>query len=205
VILSWEYPPRVVGDLARYVERLATRLANRDIDVHVVTYHEDAPTFEERNGVQIHRVRNPVTTHINIISWVLTLIAEFERVFADIFYHYRGEVDVVDTHEWLCVPAALAVTRAFGVPFVYTIHSLEEHRSHHASSPLNLTIQNIEKLGIDEAGRIQTTSKWMQSEILRLRQVHKSCIRVSSPHARTWVANVVKTYQSVLRTRGEAP
>jgi glycosyltransferase involved in cell wall biosynthesis len=197
VIFSWEYPPRVVGDLARYVERLATALANRRIDVHVVTFHEDAPTFEERNGVKIHRVRNPVKTHINIISWVLTLIAEFERVFADICYHYRGEVDVIDTHEWLCVPAALAVTRAFRIPFVYTIHSLEEQRSHNASDPLNLTIQNIEKLGIDEARRIQTTSKWMKSEIVRLRNVRRNRIRVSSPHARTWVSNIVKTYQSV--------
>lgn len=200
MIFTWEYPPRVVGDLARYVERLATALANRRIDVHVVTYHEDAPNFEERNGVKIHRVRNPVTTHINIISWVLTLIAEFERAFADIYYHCRGEVDVVDTHEWLCVPAALAITRAFRVPFVYTIHSLEEQRSHHASGPLNLTIQNIEKWGIDEAGRIQTTSKWMKSEIIRLRDVRQTRIRVSSPHARTWSSNVAKTYQSVLPT-----
>lgn len=197
MIFSWEYPPRVVGDLSRYVERLATALANRRIDVHVVTFHEDAPTFEKRNGVKIHRVRNPVKTHINIISWVLTLIAEFERAFADITYLYRGEVDVIDTHEWLCVPAALAVTRAFGIPFVYTIHSLEEQRSHHASGPLNLTIQNIEKLGIDEASRVQTTSKWMKSEIVRLRNVHRNRVRVSSPHARTWVSNVVKTYQSV--------
>lgn len=203
MILTWEYPPRVVGDLARHVQRLARALANRGIDVHIVTYHEAAPTFEEREGVRIHRVRNPVTTHINIISWVLTLIAEFERAFADIYYHYRGEVDVVDTHEWLCVPAALAVTRAFSVPFVYTIHSLEEQRSHHASGPLNLTIQNIERLGIDEADRIHTTSKWMKAEIRRLRNVPRTRIRVSSPHARTWISNVVKTYQSVLPTRGE--
>lgn len=37
LLLSWEYPPRVVGGLARHVEGLARGLAAAGLDVHVVT------------------------------------------------------------------------------------------------------------------------------------------------------------------------
>ena len=41
-MLSWEYPPRIIGGIARHVEEIAWALAKRpDYEVHVVTC--DAP------------------------------------------------------------------------------------------------------------------------------------------------------------------
>ena len=56
LILSWEYPPRIVGGLGRHVHRLATGLAEAGHDVHVVTRdHPDAPPEETIDGVHIVR------------------------------------------------------------------------------------------------------------------------------------------------------
>ncbi|HLW18006.1 MAG TPA: glycogen/starch synthase, partial [Actinomycetota bacterium] len=37
LILSWEYPPRIVGGLGKHVHRLSTALAEAGHEVHVVT------------------------------------------------------------------------------------------------------------------------------------------------------------------------
>ncbi len=40
VLFSWEYPPRIVGQLADYVKTLVTQLAKNHIQPYVVTYHD---------------------------------------------------------------------------------------------------------------------------------------------------------------------
>ena len=56
LILSWEYPPRIVGGLGRHVHRLSTALAEAGHEVHVVTRdHPDAPHEETVDGVHIVR------------------------------------------------------------------------------------------------------------------------------------------------------
>jgi glycosyltransferase involved in cell wall biosynthesis len=56
-MLSWEYPPKIVGGIARHVEEISWALAARGDEVHVVTCEfPGAPAEETYNGVQIHRV-----------------------------------------------------------------------------------------------------------------------------------------------------
>ena len=40
IIFSWEYPPRIVGELADYVRELATQLVKNNEKAWVVTYHD---------------------------------------------------------------------------------------------------------------------------------------------------------------------
>ncbi len=58
VMLSWEYPPRIVGGISPHVYELSQKLAARDIEVHVVTKATpQAPDEEiEPSGVHVHRV-----------------------------------------------------------------------------------------------------------------------------------------------------
>ena len=61
ILFSWEYPPRIIGKLAEYVNALATQLAKKQIEAHVVTYHESLTgAVEETNGAKTVRVANPV-------------------------------------------------------------------------------------------------------------------------------------------------
>jgi hypothetical protein len=101
IIFSWEYPPRVVGQLAGYVKALATQLAANKVDIKVVTYDDMATSqTQEPSGVTTSRVTNPVRTHIGVLTRVLTLNQEVERATANIYYDYKGQIDLIDVYDW---------------------------------------------------------------------------------------------------------
>ena len=56
LMLAWEYPPHVIGGLARAVCDLSRQLAALGHDVHVITcLAPDCPPYEVSEGVHIHR------------------------------------------------------------------------------------------------------------------------------------------------------
>lgn len=168
-------------------------------DVYVVTFHEGWTGFEERlDGVKVYRVANQIKTHIGILTWDLTLMVEFIRAFSDIYYSVGGKVDLIDAHEWLCVPAATALKKAFNIPFLFTAHSLEDHRSHHADEPLNASIKNLEGLGSIDADRILVESEWMRREINKIHGVPTAKIGVVSPNSPKWIEEIIKTYKTTI-------
>lgn len=196
IILTWEYPPRVVGELAIFVDKLAHALVAHNVDVYVVTFQEDGSgLIQEFNGIKLCRVANPVQDHISILTWDLTLMTEFERVSSNIYYAAGKEIDLIDAHEWTCVSAAVILKKAFNIPFLFTIHSLEEHRSNFANEPLNISIRNLEHLGIVEADRILVKSDWMKKEISKLHEGFEDKVEVLSPDSSNWVRKVIKIYK----------
>ena len=113
IIFSWEFPPRVVGQLADYVRELAVKLAEKGIETHVVTYHDYLTgQSEDTYGVKTVRVANPVRIHIGVLTWVLTLNQEVERVAANVYYDASKQVDLIDAYDWHFIPAAVKIGRA---------------------------------------------------------------------------------------------
>ncbi len=197
IILTWEYPPRVVGKLADYVKELAVQLAKNGIETHVVTYHDYMTGEFEESGVKTYRVTNPVKTHISVLTWVLTLNQEVERATANIYYKADERIDLIDLQDWHFIPAAVTLKKAFGIPFVYSIVSLEDHRSHGANSPFNMAIKSIEWLGMYEASKILVKSEWMASEAVRIYKVPEAKIKVVKPESERWLRTVLETYKSL--------
>jgi glycosyltransferase involved in cell wall biosynthesis len=205
IIFSWEYPPRVVGQLAGYVKALATQLAANKVDINVVTYDDMATSqTQEPSGVTTSRVTNPVRTHIGVLTWVLTLNQEVERATANIYYDYKGQIDLIDVYDWHFIPAAVALKNALGIPFVYSVESLEDHRSPNASSSYNMAIKSIEWLGFYEATKANVKSKWMKEEIMRIYKVPEDKIVVIAPDSGTWIKEVLKLYNSVAEAKKNA-
>lgn len=197
IIFSWEFPPRVVGQLAEYVRELAVRLVKNEVDTHVVTYHDYLTgQFEGDDGVKTHRVANPVHTHIGVLTWVLTLNQEIERVAANIYYDAARQVDLIDAYDWHFIPAAVTLKKALNVPFVYSVESLEEHRAHGANAPFNMAIKSIEWLGMYEAERLLAKSDWMRDEIARVYKVPLEKIKVISPKSTHWIKSVLEAYRN---------
>ncbi|MCW4010944.1 MAG: glycosyltransferase [Candidatus Bathyarchaeota archaeon] len=197
VIFCWEYPPRIVGKLADYVSNLATQLVKNKVAVHVVTYNDVMTGIsEEANGVKVFRVDNPVRTHVNLLTWDLTLNQEAERAGASIYYQLRRKVDLIDVYDWHFIPAAVTIKNALGIPYVYSVDSLEDHRSPGADAPFNMAIRGIEWLGFFEAQKVTAKSEWMRSEIVRLYKVPAEKIAVTSPTAASWVKDVLAVYKS---------
>jgi len=196
-ILTWEYPPRIVGQLAEYTNALSSQLVKNKIETHIVTYHPYLTgVAEEPNGVKTTRIANPVRTHIGVLTWVLTLNEEVERAAANIFYETK-KIDLIDVYDWHFIPAAVTLKSALGIPFIYSVDSLEDHRSHGASAPFNMAIKSIEWLGFYEAAKITAKSEWMRDEIVRIHKVPQARIRIVSPGSDEWITNVIKTYAEI--------
>jgi len=197
VIFSWEYPPRIVGELANYVKKLATELVKNNEKAFVVTYHDFLTgEYDEPDGVKTFRVTNPVRTHIGVLTWVLTLNQEVERVAANIYYASDKQVDLIDVHDWHFIPAAVTLKNALAIPFVYSVESLEEHRSHGANSPFNMSIKSIEWLGTFEAEKLLVKSEWMRDEIVRTHKVQTDKIKVISPNSANWIKEILENYRN---------
>ncbi|MEM2466766.1 MAG: glycosyltransferase family 4 protein [Candidatus Bathyarchaeia archaeon] len=197
IIFSWEYPPRVVGKLADYVKELAVQLAKNKVETCVVTYHDYITGELEENGVKTYRVTNPVKTHISVLTWVLTLNQEVERVAANIYYNAGGHVDLIDTQDWHFIPAAVTLKKALNIPFVYSVESLEDHRSHGANSPFNMAIKSIEWLGMYEASMVIVKSEWMASEVIRIYNVPEAKMKVVKPSSERWLKTILEIYKSL--------
>jgi len=200
IILSWEYPPRIVGQLADYVRELAVQLVKNHIKAYVVTYHDYLTgQYNEPEGVETYRVTNPVRTHIGVLTWVLTLNQEVERAAANIYYNISKQVNLIDVHDWHFIPAAVTLKKALNIPFIYSVESLEEHRSHGADSPFNMAIKSIEWLGMYEAKGLLVKSEWMRDEVFRLYKVPPDKVKVILPKSPNWMRNILESYKNVAK------
>jgi len=200
MIFSWEYPPRTVGKLADYVKELAVQLVKNNVKTYVVTYHDYLTgQHDEPEGVKTYRVTNPVRTHIGVLTWVLTLNQEVERAATNIYYNTSKQVNLIDVHEWHFIPAAVTLKKALNLPFIYSVESLEEHRSHGANSPFNMAIKSIEWLGMYEAEKLIVKSDWMRDEVFRLYKVPLEKVKIISLKPPNWIRNILEIYKNVVR------
>ncbi len=198
IIFSWEYPPRVVGKLSDYVKTLSEQLTAKNLNVDVVTFHDTLTGLEkENNGVKTTRVSNPVRTHIGVLTWVLTLNQEVERSAANIYYDSKEQIDLIDAYDWHFIPAAVTLKNGLGIPFVYSVESLEDHRTPAANSSYNMAIKSIEWLGFYEAEKISVKSEWMRDEIIRIYKVPRERIVVISTNPSYWLTDILRIYNSI--------
>jgi hypothetical protein len=198
IIFSWEYPPRVVGKLADYINALSPQLVKKKVETYVITYNDSLTgAVEEASGVKVVRVANPVRNHIGVLTWDLTLNQEVERAAANIYYQADKKIDLIDVYDWHFIPAAVTLKNALNIPFIYSVESLEDHRSANSNTPYNMSIKSIEWLGFYEAKKVSVKSKCMRDEIVRIHNVPKDKVNVISLRADSWIKDVLKLYKTV--------
>lgn len=176
LMLSWEYPPRIVGGIARHVEEIAWALAAQGVEVHVVTCEfPGAPAEETYRGVQVHRV-TPYTPTENFVHWVHQLNAAMrdraEALLSDWTSGRKALKDmpardgiVVHAHDWLAHFSARALKHPFRVPLVATIHATEFGRNNGIHSEISRYINSVEWELAYEAWRVIVCSWFMKGEV----------------------------------------
>ena len=168
LMLSWEYPPRVVGGLGRHVAALSRTLAAQGHEVHVITRdHPDRPAPKEEwlEGVHVVRVAEapPVIPFHDLIPWVLAFNSRVQAAAAKLVQEH--DIDVVHAHDWLVAYAAAGIKDAFGIPLVATIHATEYGRHQgYLPGPMNKLIHQIEWWLTYEARRVITCSQYMRQQ-----------------------------------------
>ncbi|MCC6729092.1 MAG: glycosyltransferase family 4 protein [Chthonomonadales bacterium] len=176
LMLSWEYPPRIVGGIARHVEELAWALADRGDEVHVVTCDfPGAPTEEIFHGVHIHRV-TPYSPVDNFFHWVHQLNAAMrDRADALLREWTAGVADpkalppergiVLHAHDWLADFSGSALKHAFTLPLVATVHATEFGRNNGIHTDGQRYISGVEWHLTYEAWRVIVCSGFMKGEV----------------------------------------
>ncbi|GAA0428501.1 hypothetical protein Acor_71300 [Acrocarpospora corrugata] len=138
LIATDTYPPDVNG-AAYFTHRLATGLAARGGDVHVVCASDDGPPRSERvDGVVLHRLRS--TRLLVHPTMRVTVPAGVGRAVARLIE--RLGPDVVHTQGHFVVGrAAVAAARRGGVPVVATNHFMPDNLFQFAHIPARLRDQ----------------------------------------------------------------
>lgn len=168
MMLSWEYPPRIVGGIARVVHDLSHSFAKQGHEVHVITYQEgDTKEFERDGDVYVHRVTNYPINANNLIDWVMQLNFCMIEKAADVIKEF-GKFDVLHAHDWLVAYAARALKRTYKLPLVATIHATESGRNKGIHDKSQGYVNDVEWLLTYEAGNVICNSNFMKNEISNL-------------------------------------
>lgn len=180
LLLSWEYPPVVIGGLGRHVYHLATELAAAGHDVVVLsrqpagTDPSTHPTTDEvHEGVRvIAAAQDPheFTFGTAMMAWTLAMGHAMIRAGLSLRAHGRPwRPDVVHAHDWLVAHPAIALAQFHSAPLVSTIHATEAGRhSGWVSGEVNRQVYAVESWLVRESDALIVCSKSMGAEITEL-------------------------------------
>ena len=161
-LLSWEFPPRIVGGIARHVFGLAKTLAELGHDVGVVTLDfPGVPDFEELHGFKVYRSKTEVG-HPNFLTWAFLFNHFLEKQLAAANRDF--DFDVIHIHDWLVAPSGVGFKHFSGKPLICTMHSTEHGRSS-LHDPDSYMIDGMEWWSCYEASRVIVTSNSMKGEV----------------------------------------
>lgn len=175
LMLSWEYPPKMVGGLGRHVHALSVALAAQGHSVTVVTRHGDhadgtpALVDEVVDGVRIVRVHEdpPLVPFSELMAWTLAMNHGLTR--AALRLVEEEAYDVIHCHDWLVAHTGKTVKDVTGLPLVATIHATEAGRHQGwLPGPMNKAIHSVEWWLTFEARRVIACSEHMRWEVTRL-------------------------------------
>lgn len=171
MMLSWEYPPRIVGGISPHVYELSQQLQSKGIEVHVVTKATpNAPDEEvEPSGVQVHRVHLAEKPN-DFVHEIRLLNQATERRVRQLLEDWRpgGQPTIFHAHDWLSLDSARELKYEYKLPMVATIHATEAGRHGGIFTDMQRYIHEQEYWLTYEAWRIIVCSDFMKGETVRL-------------------------------------
>ncbi|MGB6149788.1 MAG: glycosyltransferase family 4 protein, partial [Mycolicibacter algericus] len=182
LMVSWEYPPVVIGGLGRHVHHLSTALAAAGHDVVVLarrpsdTDPSTHPSSDEiSEGVRVvAAAQDPHEFSFSDDMMAWTLAMGHSMVRAGLSLKVDGgqtlwRPDLVHAHDWLVAHPAIALAEFYDVPLVSTIHATEAGRhSGWVSGPLSRQVHAVESWLVRESDSLITCSASMRDEITDL-------------------------------------
>jgi glycogen(starch) synthase len=178
LMVSWEYPPVIIGGLGRHVYQLATALAADGHEVVVLARRPSGtdpsthPTTDEvHEGVRvIAAAQDPHEFDFgrDLMAWTLAMGHSMIR--AGLTLQAKGwQPDIVHAHDWLVAHPAIALAEFFDVPMVSTVHATEAGRhSGWVSGQISRQVHAVESWFVRESDSLIACSASMADEISEL-------------------------------------
>jgi glycogen synthase len=182
LMVSWEYPPVVIGGLGRHVHHLSTALAAAGHEVVVLSRRPSGtdpsthPSSDEMNEdvrvVAAAQDPHEFTFGKDMMAWTLAMGHAMVRTGLSLKKKRSGRPwrpDVVHAHDWLVAHPAVALSEFYDVPMVSTIHATEAGRhSGWVSGSLSRQVHAVESWLVRESDSLITCSASMRDEITEL-------------------------------------
>ncbi|MDT5336864.1 MAG: glycogen synthase [Mycobacterium sp.] len=184
LLVSWEYPPVVIGGLGRHVHHLATALVEAGHDVVVLSRRPSGtdPSTHPSSDVVSEGVRVVAAAQdphefdfgTDMMAWTLAMGHSMIRAGLALKTRERRTVkpwvpDVVHAHDWLVAHPAIALAEYFDVPLISTIHATEAGRhSGWVSGRISRQVHAAEAWLVRESDYLITCSASMGEEITEL-------------------------------------
>ncbi len=165
LVLAWEFPPRIVGGIARHVAGLYPEIVKLNHEIHLITVAvETAPVEEEVEGIEIYRV--PVVDNDNFFLWVTNMNSSMKGK-VDQIIREIGNFDLIHAHDWLVGDAAISIKHQYKIPLIATIHATEYGRNNGIHSETQSYIAHKEGNLVYNAWRVIVCSGYMRHEVHR--------------------------------------
>jgi glycogen synthase len=182
LMVSWEYPPVVIGGLGRHVHHLSTALAAAGHDVVVLSRRPSGtdPSTHPSSDELSEGVRVIAAAHdphefsfaSDMMAWTLAMGHAMIRAGLRLKKYGSDRSwrpDVVHAHDWLVAHPAIALAEYYDVPMISTIHATEAGRhSGWVSGSISRQVHAVESWLVRESDSLITCSASMSDEITEL-------------------------------------
>ncbi|MEM3626789.1 MAG: glycosyltransferase family 4 protein [Candidatus Bathyarchaeia archaeon] len=166
IMLTWEFPPRIIGGISPHVYHLSKSLAKNGLDVYVVTCDfPGAPQHETIDGVEIFRVDSYKNPAPDFATWVYLMNINMSKETAALVKSLGGKVDIFHAHDWLVANAGIGLKHVFRRPLIVTMHSTEIGRRNGIHLDYERMIHETEAWLTYEAWKVICCSNYMVSHV----------------------------------------
>ncbi len=178
LMLSWEFPPHIVGGIAPHVHDLTLALAEKGHEVTVITRGDaQEEAVVGRKGIKVYPVAPSAPQPPNFISWVMQLNLSLMEKAASLVA--QGEsFDLIHAHDWLVAYAGKGLKHAYRKPLVATVHATEWGRNNGLHNELQRYISSVEWWLTYEAWRVICCSRYMFNELQRIFNLPADKLRI---------------------------
>ena len=165
MMLTWEFPPRIIGGISPHVYYLSRSLAKNGVKVYVVTCDfPGAPAHETVDSVEVYRVDSYKNPSPDFASWVYLMNMNMQKEAASLVRELGG-VDIFHAHDWLVANAGIGLKHVFRRPLLATVHSTEYGRRNGIHSDYERMIHETEAWLTYEAWKVICCSNYMVSHV----------------------------------------
>lgn len=166
MMLTWEFPPRIIGGISPHAYYLSKSLVRNGAKVYVVTCDfPGAPQHEVVDGVEILRIDSYKNPSPDFATWVYLMNVNMQKEAAALVNSLGGKIDVFHAHDWLVATAGIGLKHVFRKPLFATMHSTEIGRRNGIHFDYERMIHETEAWLTYEAWKVICCSNYMVSHV----------------------------------------
>ena len=170
LMLTEEYPPKIVGGISRVVYDLSHEMSRNGHEVHVITSSVDkAEEFENDKGVMVHRIHT-IKDNENLIEAIhkfnLSIVEYVSKLINN-----TGKFTIIHAHDWTVAFAAKALKNVYGISLVSTIQAIDSIRNIDSQTETQKYIDYTRYSLAEESDKVICNSKYMLNEITHVYKI----------------------------------